>query len=137
MPRHHPRELKTLIDSSDELEMRRDEIRTALQELAAWIIRPRLVHEVRHRTDEEHHYAREIPLGCPGCASLMAPRDQAELSGYLAGVAYSDAPAAGLFRACWVNATSNTYHKRAIEPLVTELAKGQNCEKGPVDIGEL
>jgi hypothetical protein len=128
-----PVELRTLIDNSDKLEMRREEIRVALQELTAWIARPRLVHEVRHRADEDRHYARTIPLGCPGCDSLMAPREQAELSGYLAGVAYSGAPAAGLFRACWVNATSSTYHKRAIEPLVTELAKGQNCEQGPVD----
>jgi hypothetical protein len=129
-----PDELDTLIASSDALTMAaRDEgLDGALEELTAWIARPRLLHEVRHRADEERHMARTLRMGCPGCKERLSARGVAELSGYLAGVAYSDAPAAGLFRACWVHNTTNTYHKRALEPLVTELTSGQNCENGPV-----
>jgi hypothetical protein len=129
-----PEELRTIIDTSDTLTIaRRDAgLEDALGELTAWIARPRLVHEVRHRADEERHMARTLPMSCPGCQERLPADTAAELSGYLAGVAYTNAPVAGLFRACWVHATTRTYHADAIEPLVSELTSGQTCENGPV-----
>lgn len=136
-PRLTSAELEKLIALSKELHAKTDELRPAIEELTAWIARPRLVHEVRHRADEDRHMARDLPMSCPGCETGVSPRYRAELSGYLAGVAYTDAPVAGLFRACWVHENSSTYHRLAMEPLVRELASSQNCENGPVDnLGE-
>ncbi len=126
-------ELQTLYDASQTLLGRKDELHKALEELTAWYVRPQLVHELRHRYDEEHHLARELTMRCPGCKVILSAAGREELRAYLAGVAYSGAPVAGLYHACWVETTTKTYHKRSLRPLVSRLTKEDNCARGPVD----
>lgn len=126
-------ELRTLIDTSEALEARREDLTPALEELTAFASRPRLLHEVRHYRDDIRYVSRDVVMPCPGCDRSMRAPSRGELSAYLAGVAYSGAPALGMYRICHVNTNSRTYHKHAISPLVSRLAAGQDCLSGPVD----
>lgn len=126
-------ELETMVASSKALRARQEILREAIEELTALVMRPRIVHEVRHKADDARHFARDFGMSCPGCKQQLGRDERAELSGYLAGVAASSVPNVGLFRVCWVATNSRTYHARAVEPLVDALTRKQSCKEGPVD----
>ena len=124
-------ELKTLAVSSKTLRARRETLRSAIEELAALVMRPRVVHEVRHKADDARHFARDFAMDCPGCDRRLGADERAELSGYLAGITSSGVPTVGLYRACWVATNSRTYHARATDPLVDPLTREADCKQGP------
>jgi|GEM_PF-3796588 len=131
-PRIRLDEVHALADSAKILIPETHALEGALAELAAWTIRPHLVHEVRHYFDATRPFAPLRPLRCPGCKTPMGIAQNVELHAYLAAIAYSDAPVMGAYLACRVASTSQTSHKFALAPLIQKLIKNENCADGPI-----
>ncbi|MEM9452997.1 MAG: hypothetical protein AAGF11_02375 [Myxococcota bacterium] len=76
------------------------ELLAALQELVAWTAQHVAVHEARHLADDGLVEGFDEPLACASCAEHMGISSRAELSGYLASMAWSPSPTLALYQAC-------------------------------------
>jgi hypothetical protein len=69
-------------------------IEDAVEELASWVARGVVTHELRHVADENE------PLDCPGCPDSLSPDARTELAAYLASFASRDVAYVSLLQAC-------------------------------------
>jgi hypothetical protein len=111
-------------------------LETALEELVALTAEHVAIHEARHLADAEHADGFDEPLPCAPCSETMSITARAELSGYLASLAWSPAPALALYQACRSLAPDQGKplepgepHREALELLQRRI--GLVCAKGP------
>ncbi|HYD54301.1 MAG TPA: hypothetical protein VEA99_16820 [Gemmatimonadaceae bacterium] len=111
-------------------------LETALEELVALTAEHVAIHEARHLADAEHADGFDEPLPCAPCSEAMGITARAELSGYLASLAWSPAPALALYQACRSLAPDQGKplepgepHREALDLLQRRI--GLVCAKGP------
>jgi len=111
-------------------------LETALEELVALTAEHVAIHEARHLADAEQADGFDEPLPCAPCSQTMGITARAELSGYLASLAWSPAPALALYQACRSLAPDQGKplepgepHREALELLQRRI--GLVCAKGP------
>lgn len=111
-------------------------LRDATEELLAWTAEHVTIHEARHLADAEHADGFDEPLPCRSCPPPMGILARAELSGYLASLAWSSSPATALYQACRALASDHRAstpvggpHREAMELLQRRL--GPVCIDGP------
>ena len=95
-----PLEVDRLTELSQALHDGGPALERALVELTQWAAEMVGVHEARHLADAESGADFEGGVPCPGCPSATPPATRNELSGYLAALAWSGAPATTLYQAC-------------------------------------
>jgi len=112
------------------------ELRAALEELVAWTAQHVAVHEARHLGDAALADGFDRPLPCVSCSEEMGVAARAELSGYLASLAWSPSPALALYQACRSLAGEHRHitphgqpHRSALELLQRRM--GPVCLDGP------
>jgi hypothetical protein len=118
-------------------ELRKDPaLATALEELVAFTAEHVAIHEARHLADAVHADGFDEPLPCASCSEAMGIAARAELSGYLASLAWSPSPAVALFQACRSLAADQGRplepgepHREALELLQRRI--GPVCIEGP------
>ena len=76
------------------------ELRAAVEAMVAWAAEHVAIHEARHLADDAHADVFDTPLHCRSCSEDMGIVARAELSGYLASIAWSPSPATALYQAC-------------------------------------
>lgn len=108
----------------------------ALEELVALVAEHVAIHEARHLADAAHAGGFDEPLPCASCSEAMGIPARAELSGYLASLAWSPAPALALYQACRSLGADQGKplepgepHREALELLQRRI--GPVCTKGP------
>ncbi|MCH9687022.1 MAG: hypothetical protein K0V04_36640 [Deltaproteobacteria bacterium] len=108
----------------------------ALDVLVAWGAQHVAIHEARHLADAATVDGFEQPLDCVSCPEAMGVQARTEVSGYLAGIAWSPSPALALYQACRSLATehrrptgSGSPHREALELLLRRM--GPVCALGP------
>lgn len=111
-------------------------LEAALEELVAFTAEHVVIHEARHLADAAHADGFDEPLACVSCSASMGITARAELSGYLASLGWSSAPALALFQACRALAPdqgkpleSGEPHRDALELLQRRM--GLVCAEGP------
>jgi hypothetical protein len=111
-------------------------LEAALEELVALTAEHVAIHEARHLADAAHADGFDEPLPCASCSEAMGVTARAELSGYLASLAWSPAPALALFQACRSLASDQGKplargepHREALELLQRRV--GLVCSEGP------
>lgn len=111
-------------------------LEAALEELVALTAEHVVIHEARHLADAAHADGFEVPLACASCSESMGITARAELSGYLASLAWSSSPALALFQACRSLAPDQGKplapgepHRDALELLQRRI--GLVCAQGP------
>lgn len=111
-------------------------LEAALEELVALTAEHVAIHEARHLADAEHADGFDEPLSCAPCSEAMGITARAELSGYLASLAWSPAPALALYQACRSLGPDQGKplepgepHREALELLQRRI--GLVCAKGP------
>lgn len=111
-------------------------LEAALEELVALTAEHVVIHEARHLADATHADGFDEPLPCASCSPSMGITARAELSGYLASLAWSSAPALALFQACRSLAPDQGKplepgepHRDALELLQRRM--GAVCFEGP------
>lgn len=117
---------------ADEGDMHGREFDRAIEELTDLVGRSWLLHEVRHRLDDQSRLA----TSCPGCGPSFdraSPEVRRELSAYTTGVAHSGAPAVALYAICTGRDTMPQSHLDATAPIIERLAAEGDCAKGPID----
>lgn len=109
-----------------------DALPLALAELARWRVRGVAIHELRHVADDvdpDDEDDDALPCAiCPKGGPLVV---RAELSAYLAELAWSTAPAVAFFDLCTVAAEPDTAHGRAANILLD--AGEWSCARGVPD----
>ncbi|MCA9707288.1 MAG: hypothetical protein KDK70_15655 [Myxococcales bacterium] len=112
------------------------ELQRALEELVAWTAQHVAIHEARHLADAALVQGFDEPLPCASCADGMGIAARAELSGYLASLAWSPSPALALYQACrslageqWRSSGDGQPHREALELLQRRI--GPVCLDGP------
>lgn len=131
-----PQEVEELSSASEAL-ARIPELRPAVEELVAWTSEHVTIHEARHLADAEHADGFDEPLPCRSCPDTMGIVARAELSGYLASLAWSSSPAVALHQACRALASDHRMtgrpvtgpHREAMELLQRRI--GPVCIDGP------
>jgi hypothetical protein len=78
--------------------------------LVAWTAEHVAIHEARHLADDAHADVFDTPLPCRSCTEDMGIVARAELSGYLASLAWSPSPATALYQACRAIADDRRWH---------------------------
>lgn len=108
----------------------------ALEELVAFTAEHVAIHEARHLADAALAAGFDEPLPCASCSEGMGIAARAELSGYLASLAWSPAPALALYQACRSLAADQGRplepgepHRDALELLQRRV--GGVCHHGP------
>jgi hypothetical protein len=86
---------------------------SALAELAAWRGRGVAIHELRHVADDVD-LEDDDDLACAICPASASTVVRAELSAYLAELAWSEAPAIAFYDACLVAEANRTAHAEAL-----------------------
>jgi hypothetical protein len=111
-------------------------LEAALEELVALTAEHVAIHEARHLADAEHADGFDEPLPCAPCSEAMGITARAELSGYLASLAWSSAPALALYQACRSLGPDQGKprkrgepHREALDLLQRRI--GLVCAKGP------
>lgn len=123
-------EVDALREASEALQS--EQTKQALETLVAWLTRSVALHEARHVADELELGRLEVPESCPGCPERMHPSTRAELSAYVASIAWSDSPATTLYQACTVRVGP---HARAMRFFNAEM--GRTCaDPPPTDLVE-
>ena len=117
-------EIDALRDASEAL--RADSTKDALQALVAWLTRMIALHEARHVADELEHGRLHARESCPGCPDRIHRSTRAELSAYVASIAWSENPATALFQACTVRGGP---HGRAVR--IINRGLGRRCTDAP------
>ena len=86
------------------------ELQPAVEALVAWTAEHVAIHEARHLADDANADGFDAPLPCRSCAENMGIVARAELSGYLASLAWSPSPATALYQACRAIADDRRWH---------------------------
>ncbi len=129
-------EVQTLAQATEDLDAD-PALEAALEELIAWTAQHVAIHEARHLADAELVQGFDEPLWCASCAEGMGISARAELSGYLASLAWSPSPALALYQACRSLASEHRVHgsghgqphRNALELLQRRI--GPVCLDGP------
>jgi hypothetical protein len=104
----------------------------ALSELARWRARGIATHELRHVGDDlDLEDPDDDALPCAICQASTPLSVRAEVSAYLAELAWSPAPAVELFDVCVTKAQGESAHARAAEIVLG--AGGWSCSDAPPD----
>ncbi|MCO4762842.1 MAG: hypothetical protein KC502_15110 [Myxococcales bacterium] len=103
----------------------------ALDRLVIWLARNVAVHESRHVADQRVHRGLEKKLPCRQCPDSFSVRSSAELSAWLAEVAWGPSPFTTLHHAC--SLPSGTSTGRALRFLLGRLGSAV-CSRPPVDV---
>jgi len=110
----------------------------AVGALVAWAVEHVAVHEARHLADHRYADGFDVALSCGACSEAMGVTARAELSGYLASIAWSPSPATALYQACRAIAEDGRLghghavkgpHAEAMALLQRRL--GHRCTQGP------
>lgn len=111
-------------------------LEAALEQLVAITAEHVVIHEARHLADAALADGFEQALPCASCPKAMGITARAELSGYLASLAWSPAPALALYQACRSIAPDQGKplepgepHREALELLQRRI--GPVCADGP------
>ncbi len=111
-------------------------LESAVEALVAWTAQHVAVHEARHLADDALVDGFEHPLSCASCSDRLGIAARAELSGYLASLAWSPSPTLALYQAC--RSLAGEYrrplgagqpHRQALELLQRRM--GPVCLQGP------
>lgn len=86
------------------------DLRPAVEALVAWAAEHVAIHEARHLADDANADGFDEPLACRSCAEEMGIVARAELSGYLASLAWSPSPVTALYQACRAIADDRRWH---------------------------
>ncbi len=112
------------------------ELKAALEELVAWTAQHVAIHEARHLADAVLADGFDEPLSCVSCPEGMGISARAELSGYLASLAWSPSPSLALYQACRSLAGEHRHitgqgqpHRKALELMHRRM--GPVCLEGP------
>ena len=111
-----------------------EDLRPAIESLLAWSTRTIALHEARHVADAEDNGGLEERLDCSICKDRDGASVTAELSAYVASIAWSDSPATALYQACDAVADQAGSHRRALELLLD--ATSSSCNVEPVQPAE-
>lgn len=103
----------------------------ALLELARWRARGVAVHELRHVGDDID-LDDEDALPCAICPTRTPLSVRAEVSAYLAELAWSESPSVELLDLCVTRSEGDSSHARAAEIVMD--ACGWSCTEPPTDI---
>jgi len=129
----HPSEF-TAIREASETYPARPQLERALEHLVAWAARPVVVHELRHVADEIARGDDDDPRKCGICAVTDPDAVRAEVSAYVAQLAWSAAPAVALHQMC-VSTEGDpdeaTIHGRASAVVLSGLQ--WSCREGVPD----
>lgn len=106
-------------------------LRPAVESLLAWSTRTIALHEARHVADAEDAGGFDERLDCTICQDRDGASVTAELSAYVASIAWSEAPATALYQACDAVADQAGSHRRALELLLD--ATSSSCNVAPVE----
>lgn len=124
-----PLELSDLAIASRGLNARA-QLGTAIAALVAWAAQPVVVHEARHLADRAALGGLDEPIDCRSCDAGMSADARAELSGQLAAIAWSGAPATAMYQACLlVHRDPDAPHAAAMRLVTTRLDRP--CGSGP------
>lgn len=105
----------------------------ALDRLVVWLARGVAVHEARHVADQRAHRGLESLLPCPACADDLGVRSRAELSAWLAEMAWGPSPFTTVLHACAL--PTRTATGRALHVLLRRLGP-DTCGRPPEDLQE-
>lgn len=106
-------------------------LQDALDRLVVWTARNVAVHEARHVADQRLHKGLERKVPCRQCPEGFSVRTQAELSAWLAEVAWGPTPFTTLLHACALPRRTST--GRALHFLLGRLGRA-TCESPPVNV---
>jgi len=106
-----------------------DRLRDAVAGLVAWLARSVTVHEVRHVADQVEARGLELPLPCTPCDDAMTMRARAELSAWMAELAWSDSGYTTLLHACTLDVHPRSATGKAIGKLLSMF--GDPCKAPP------
>lgn len=124
-PPIYPSEFKALDEARNVL-VEAQGLESALQALAAWAVRGRMIHEVRHVQYGVDLYDDKTTAQCSICAADASNVERAEVAAIVAEWAWTEAPALALLRRCWDEAPV------VDGPLATAFkGLGWNCAEGP------
>jgi hypothetical protein len=133
----HPDEFAALARASEDFRARA-ELESALEHLAGWVARPVVVHELRHVGDDIVRGDDDEPRKCGACAVTDPDPVRAEVSAYVAELAWTETPALALHQMCASTQDDPdelTIHGRARAVVLTAL--GWACHEGvPEDLVE-
>ena len=127
-PRVKQEEARQLVEASARLRAA-EGLGDAVGALVAWLARDVALHEARHVADFALARAHERPLPCRGCLEETPRQTRAELSAYLASLAWSEAPTLSFYQACRAVARERGPHHEALAFVLAKL--DQRCESGP------
>ncbi|HET6583457.1 MAG TPA: hypothetical protein VFG69_08415 [Nannocystaceae bacterium] len=131
----HPSEFAA-IRAASETYPARPQLESALARLVAWVARPVVVHELRHVADAIERGDDDTPRTCGICELTDPDAVRAEVSAYVAQLAWSDSPALALHQICVStdgDPDEQTIHGRARAAVVTGLS-GSCREGAPPDL---
>jgi len=98
----------------------------AVQALVAWVVRARVIHEVRHVGAGIDLYNLGTDVQCTVCAKDLKNPERAEVAALIAEWAWTDSPATTLFRQCTDD------EAQLYGPVATAFkALDWSCSKGP------
>lgn len=106
-----------------------DRLENAVANLVAWLARSITVHEVRHMADQVADRGLELPLPCTPCDDSLSMRARAELSAWLAELAWSDSGYTTLLHACTLDVHPRSATGAALNRILDDL--GDPCEAPP------
>ncbi|MEM6996987.1 MAG: hypothetical protein AAF721_41170, partial [Myxococcota bacterium] len=101
-PPVYPSEFR-ILDEARNLLSETEGLEPALQSLVAWLVGTRAIHELRHVESGIDIYEKDRPATCSICAADATNVHRAEVAAIVAEWAWSDSPAATLFRFCAVD----------------------------------
>jgi hypothetical protein len=123
-------ELDRIAAASHALDEAGAELDLSLTVLMHWAAEMVGVHEARHLADADTGADFERGPTCPGCPADLGPATRNELSGYLAALAWSGAPATTLYQACRATALApGGPHVEALS--LIEAGLGVRCSASP------
>ena len=134
-----PQEIELLEVASQQLQST-DDLGHAVGALVAWAAEHVAIHEARHLADDARANGFDEPLPCASCSADMGIEARAELSGYLASMAWSPSGATAMYQACRSLADDRRQrggklldgpHAQAMDLLTRRL--GPFCREGPPD----
>jgi len=121
-------EAETLIEGSRKLR-HTEGLAEAVGALTAWLARGIVIHEARHVADDAEVDGLETPMDCRGCPPRSSVTVRAEISAYLASLAWSESPAVALFQVCQALEAGPGPHVSALDLILERL--GRACVDGP------
>jgi hypothetical protein len=126
------------LESASQQLLRARDLQPAVEAMVAWTAEHVAIHEARHLADDASADGFDEPLRCRSCNEEMGIVARAELSGYLASLAWSPSPATALYQACRAISDDRRWNRgRAVKGPhaqamgLLQLRLGPICGKGP------